>query len=571
MSATKPQADVDLIVHMQSAMTALAAFEGRMKRMFDTIERSAKGVGNSTQTANDGFQNWIVSLGKIAATSFSLIAIYKSVEVIVSAIRREMDATIQTAQKAKQSQSTFNEALADVHYTLTPDSDISIDQIRERILNSPSPFKDAIARSARTAISADLESPISERLDTVLQIADIRGELLRSNPEEFNALVESVILARRAYGGTVREQVGSMQTAASVARPISIGHFAQHLGGTMPIMKQFGFNQDDALAFVSALSVAMNDRTGETTRTNAYTFVAQLEEELKSRGIMIQGGDMLDYLAGNEAGAQEVRMKLASYLRSGLTPQELEELQAAEQDPKIEGRARGKVALIQMLEPGGAKGPEHMQTLFALAREKVLTGKEAGEYTDRLQAELESQDWYQTLRAEYATENYKARRKLSPAMGMRGVTAGFLEDFRELGGSSANYAAIVRLMDTWRMTGTDPSGAKEAAAIQTNAAMELADRLRGQGYLNADPVGIGQAIIGRDLKGPKTVTGPDGRQITYEEALATANWRDPQIVADLKDLILVMQDIKEILKGGIPVEEKNKPVQAPKQPAAAGR
>lgn len=555
---SKVNADVEMHLHQRSAIAAMAAFENRFKSMMQSMEGDIKSQGKHTKDVADGFDKWVQNLKKSVIQAGSLLVTFGTVRKVVDLIRMDIDAAVQSAEKAKDKQLTFAEAMADIHFTLPATSTMTADDIQKRIMSSTSPYKEAMANAVRGAISAGLTEDVEDRAETALRISELRPDLARSKPEQLQALVEAVMIGRRAYGGTVEEQLGSMLTAASAARTTDIGAFSENIGGIMPILKQFGFNQRDALAFGASLSQAMNDPSGETTRTNAYTFVAQLREELSARGRQdIVGGDMFRFISdpNNEMG-REIRNKLAGFLQAGLSQQETEELAAIQADPKIEGRARGKVALIQMLDAAGEKGPEHLQSMYATAQQEVLTGDAAGRFVEKRVQDLKSQSWYQTFLAQMAADAFLNQAALIPEKGLRGVATSTMKDVDP----AMDNSWVANMPRRWLFEGNmaSPQNSEEVLNL-------FMDQLYGR---QAGLFDDGNRVTWRQLKdlfegnteGIRNSVG----EIPLQQVLDTLSERDLKMFEALSTMIKSLMEIRDAIKDS----NKDKPVQQPKKPAS---
>lgn len=558
----KANADVEMHVHQASALAAIEALGNRIDRMMEGTTRGTRRQTKAAEETTSELDKWAQKIQKTITSSLTLAGVFTGVHKVIELARMELDAVLQKAQAARDMQLPLNEQMEAINTNLPPETDMSLDDIYKAIMQSPAKDKASLARAIKSTISAGLTEPVSDRVEAALKAVEFAPGLLSSDPEEFRSLVEAAMVAKRAHPGPVEEKIGAMFNAASAARPTTIGQFSRTIGGLVPMLKQFGFTEKEALAFGSSMSIAMNDTTGETSATNSYIFLSQMVTELGKIGRQdLKGQKMLDFLKSNDPAANDLRNRMVSFLQSDLTPEEAADLAAGKLDPKIHGKARGKVAVMQWMDPEGVpRGQEHIQSLFAAAMQNIKTGPEAAAWLNERVGDIRGKPWYQSTKMEYAWKGWEAGRLADPEEGV----AGSLDELR------ANFAKLTNdwASKHWML---DKMAGVERAMAGTSAARELeiqAQRIRDrQAGLVEAATGQGMRTEGGPLGQARLTADIWGNTPAIQDVLEQMTNRDKSLFIGLETLIEEMRLVRENLERGIPVEQKNAPLQAPRAPA----
>ena len=582
MSTTKPQADVDLILHVQSAMAALAQWTAAMDRATRKMEAQFGRVAKESKEVEKSTGLWDSGIARALITSGTLMGVFTSLRTLASVIRMDIEAAAQGAEKARGMSTSFNDYMAQIHHVLTPDSDMNINQIYEAIMKSGIPDKTKAAAGVLHGIGVGISEPVSQRVANVLRVGEMRPDLTNRASGEFESMISAVGIAQRVYPEYSSEEIlAAMEMASSVSLINDTVKFAQSVGPTLTGMKRMGFTLQEALSMNAAYSQSLGDTHGEVTRTLLMTATHQLHSEFRKRGRMEEGSAILAAMKDpNDPVVKEIRQYLASYLEEGLTKEEAEELAQLRSRPHAEGRARGKPSFIQSLESGRVpKGEEHWQSLYESAMQQILVGPEGAEFWKKHRAELVGQPWFQAAQLQISADKLRNNAFLDPSLAMSGIQRSQSEELSQMSGIGSFSLWATRAM--WGLgdavTKTRPDEMESLRRTYTSNRMQQQKLLSRYGWYSGDISFLPHLPMeddrfsqpGAALRRDREV-GPD-EIVPLSDILNRMHQSDANLFRALEAQIEELRQIKRNLENGIPVEEKNKPVQAPKQPAAAGR
>ena len=429
---TKPTADVRLAVSQASAGNAMKAFENRFKSMMGSMEASVKKQSIATKAVSKDVDSWGTNMAKVVGSAGAMYAAFSGIRSMVSLVRQEYAQLLETQNKAKETQLSFNDAMEDVRFTLPADAPPGThSKIRQMIVNSDAPDKTALANAVRGTMSAGLTEDPLDRTQVAVKVAELMPHLRGAKADQLQALSESVMISRRVYGGTVEEQLGTMIAGASAARITDIGKYSRYIAGAQPALAELGYSQKGALSLLAAYSNVANDAMGETSGTNVVLFASQLHEEARKRGEMkIQGDDLLKFVSSpTEKMAKDIRLDLAAYLERDLTQEEALDLAAQNAHPNLRGKSKGKIGGFQFLQADtGEFGDGHIRSQYEKAREVIVTGKAAAADLDRRLRVRDEDPAYLISRFDHANEDFTQRRELDPNVAMRAAVIEGIKD-----------------------------------------------------------------------------------------------------------------------------------------------
>lgn len=216
-------------------------------------------------------------LGKAAMNLVGIGSAMQGVYTFAAMVNKEIEKMHAVQASAFDRQATFQQTMSKMRMQFPAhSSDMPFDAVRKAILEDRSGVPKAdLAQTVLSSISADIGTPISERVSNALEVT--RG-FKHYSTEERASLAEALANLRSAYGGTTKEQLGFISTALPAARATKLKYFADNFVGGLVDASQFGVTQQQATQQMLAIGAASNDPEFATTRTNYIKLLRQMQE-----------------------------------------------------------------------------------------------------------------------------------------------------------------------------------------------------------------------------------------------------------------------------------------------------
>lgn len=373
------EVDIELVIKKQIAAAQLRDVKRDLETLLDGIGQGATRNRPKVRTISDEFKTIGVNIGRATVGMIGFQSAAAGIQTIIQAVRRELEIIKELQTTATEKTVPYGDRIADIGLTLPATSDISLEEINKRILASKVGNKNAMAEAVKSSINAGLALPVSERVDTALEVGEAFPFYARSDEETFKSLVEAVVQTKGMFGGSTQQQAGMLLAGASAARSTDMEMFAKNLSGIQVSLEPRGYTQEESLALVAAMGTRMVDPEGTTTFTNTLKLTEQLEEQFAKRRQKypqlrgMRGGDQMAFMATDDPIAQDIRAELLGVMMQGATSeQERRDLRLIAQG-KFEGKAKGKHAGMEFIQPPGstADKPGGVRYLYRQALEEI--------------------------------------------------------------------------------------------------------------------------------------------------------------------------------------------------------
>jgi len=565
MSGTKPSADVDLVVTAANALAALDAFGNRFNSMLDKIEKGTRRNKDAAKETGDEIGKWATSFGRAALGAAGFLGMLQSAHTVAGLIRKEVEATAQVQRDAAAKLLTFNDAMDSIRFQTnpkgtSPPADMSFDEIRQRIKGSTFGDKTMLANVVRAAISSDPVAPYSERVNTAIEVAELRPDM-RKDRVSLENVTRAVLMAKRLFGGTTKDQMGMLDIGIQASAVDDPRAYSEYLAPIAAELLPMGFTQKESYALGAAYGSVVADFSGPTTRTNMATVMTQLYTEALKRGHNLKGMELVDFIQSDSPEAASMRRYMIGVIEEGLDEEGMRE--ASEfGSGKTMGRTRGKIPFMNLFQPKGlGEYNGSFKQVLAAAMAEFPDPKTAGEYVDQKLKARAADPEFAISRFDVASENFATNRELDPNVGIRDKTIGFIDAVLMKTRDYKTRSQIETFLSRMRGGDMPPSEAVESVISLTEQRARTIETMRPGGFprynarTSSYSVGTGFSA---------GVALPD-QPMSDEERREVADLRE--LLGPLKELVAVL---KENQGKPQPVIDQTPKLKEPATPAAGG-
>jgi hypothetical protein len=378
-------------------------FSRKFKQMQKEMADSTKKTAQEGKQAGEGFASWSSDIVKASVAIYAMHAPIKAIQTAAAMVNEEIANTIRLASEYQGRQVPYQQQLMNMMFNLPANEDAEMikTSLDRMVKESKIGNKDALLKIVESAASSTVDMPYLERAKIAIDVAESRPDLMGMDQPSLEALTKAVVYNQKAFadmGSTTQAQQGMLQAAKSAALVQDNALYFNNLG-MLPgqIRNSFGkqYGQAELLAFISALNIASGDTQGNITSTQTANFFSDLTTKLTSvpemKGKTLN--EQLSFLRSADPRAGRIRGELLAAMEERDATQLSEEdrmileladlgdewaLKQLKDKPDLTGRSKSKFALMQMIQPEGAKGDGSAFNMLTIYNALLHGSKESG-------------------------------------------------------------------------------------------------------------------------------------------------------------------------------------------------
>jgi len=591
----KQSADVKLTVSQRAAVAALDHFQRRFDSMTKKMASATKRTARSTKETSDNIGKLPGQFVKAAAGCWAFNKALQYGSTMSSQIVAKLEESARIVLEANESKVGYQEYLMQGAQIIPKTSNLNVDQIDKRIRNARTSSPKNVARAFMAAVSATSEMPVDQRLQTTIETAKMRPDLLKSFPDAFEELVKAIVQSRamiKDVNNTTYAQAGLINLGQSASKVTDPRLFAQNIVPLGFQMQNYGVNQGEAFALASAVGQKSGDTEGAITTTGILNAFKALTVNAKSAGIHdVSGMDLLE----KTAFSQEKKFKNLRNTMLGAFSEDPDfrkamsysKMSKTSLTPELGQRAKTFLPWVELLQ--GKQGPESAWAMYSQAIGEMGL-KRSSKYRINMPESFKMADAYQRQESE----------KLRKSKALTGMFSGeSAEAFSQLGILNNNRGAqgkyLLKILeasqnaglwdDDWFGTSQTIYGpGKRNAAGRVSGPMTPSDRAHINAYMSGIKGGMSEEEVinyGLDITRRKQMSAIGVKRKDFLDVYKRLS--DPSTgmdeiksMYDLTDTqerqIRTLESIEAILREDLqkvkPVRIDN-PVVGPSQPGAA--
>ena len=469
----KPTADVRLSVAAQGAAAQMDQFMQQLKSAMGQLQGATGGVGKKAKETGWSFGTWFKNIGK-AALAIELMQLpMKAVYFTAELVTKELEKQIELSKQAGERQVPYGAAMSNLVHSMpnSEDPKLLMEKIDSMVKESSVRDKTALLGIIEAGASSTSGMPYEQRAQIAVKVAEMRPDLMLSDPAALQNYVKSNVIAMSTFEGhgATPESIQGLHQAALTSSAVGDPEkFAKEIA-SFPAKAYSAFssispnyNQLELLQFISGISTAAQDTDGAISHTAGMNFLAQINEQFKSRGMddvrKMGLNEQRDFLRGEDPRMKSMRSYLLGALNAeyDLSAEEESQIRNAQKDPaaiaKLRGRAKTKFVMMQLIQPRGTADTDGSFNSILKSTGSELPGsyEEAANYINKRINIVEKSDATQ----EFRLKDFVDKSVEGAAFNRSGSWAAMFEDgwFDEFMTDVAGQSTSARRAQRWNTT-----------------------------------------------------------------------------------------------------------------------
>lgn len=432
---------------------------GGVGTQFDKIKSKSKAAGRTTSEVFGG-------MGKTAGRTMLQLAgiatAFQAVSRALMEVRRQQELNKKVGQEAISTQVSFGRQLAQT--VLPPGANITIPEIErmvQRTAQKTGIDPTELLQTAQEAASKGAGPNVKERIKRALD----GSELVKFHDKSTRDEVVAQSQALKDFFGTSQKENVATILQASFAAPggtANLKQFSENTIGGAINLQGLGFEGEKGLKDVLSLLVGVQARTGDvegaTTRTNLINLFRDLEERFTAHGQEgVRGVEALRRVRDRDD-------KIGSLIRAEMLgvfekvrpdekrdEAELLEIAKTLGGGKIRGRAKGIIALIELLQ--AVDIDNETKKKVSLARRDIPVGEAAVKRQREIEEQFKGTNVFRATQLQQDFNAFLKARELDPDVSVREQAFQFLRQVEEKTGGSALAIDIKEFMSRLTRSG----------------------------------------------------------------------------------------------------------------------
>jgi hypothetical protein len=286
---------IDLSVESAQAVRAWLANNQGIVMNVDALKSLEKAADAAAKKSADGFKSVEKSVASTADGVLKLTSglsvlgtAWKGITKLAELYKQELDQIIQRQRQSAEKQVAFAPAFHRAYHAAG--GEIPADELYETIVkgaNGVNPTDLALTFEAATSAAGKLGKRAV--LGSVMQTAKMRPDL---DVESRTNLSTGALQLQKEFGGSIEEAMAAVQQSFTTSRAENLATYSKNVVPTIVGLHQMGRGKDsyeDLASLAVGFGQAMNDPTGEKSRTSMIHLFKELKEKGAAAGVV--GGD----------------------------------------------------------------------------------------------------------------------------------------------------------------------------------------------------------------------------------------------------------------------------------------